>query len=288
MNLLITGSRGFIGRRFVEILHEKEIPYVKFDGDISQKVESRLYQNLTHIFHLAARTSINESWESPFEYYRTNLLGVANVFELCRANGCGLTFLSTYVYGHPMYNPIDESHRVQPTNHYTQSKILGEDMCRFYAQTHGVPVTVLRPFNVYGINQRDTFLISNLVNQALNNEQYFEIEDLHKKRDYIFVDDLVEAMLLTVENNYGFTVYNIGTGLSVSTEQLIDHLNALLGIQKGKREVAFTSNIKDRIVDIRADASKFRNEFNWRPTISVWEGTEIMLKTLMTKDVSET
>ena len=84
------------------------------------------------MFHLAARTYVPDSWKRPVEFYQTNVLGTANVLEYCRASGASFTLVSSYMYGRPERFPIPEDHPLHAFNPYGHSKLLAEDLARFY------------------------------------------------------------------------------------------------------------------------------------------------------------
>ena len=116
MNILITGSDGFIGRHLKQKLLENK-NYSVFELKSEKKdiaVEEIKLKNIDHVIHLAAKSFVPESWVNPYPFYRTNVLGAANVLEYCRKTGCNLTALSSYIYGEPIYLPISEEHPIRP------------------------------------------------------------------------------------------------------------------------------------------------------------------------------
>lgn len=269
--VLVTGSSGFVGRHFVRFLREKQVPVEEFDqahGDISDQVF--LFPELGHVFHLASQTYVPSSWERPLDYYRANVLGTANVLELCRRHSCSLTYVSSNVYGTPKYLPVDEKHPVRPSSPYSHSKLLAEEMCRYYAETFQIPVAVLRPVNIYGIGQRDDFLIPTILRQILDPEtERIRVRDTRPKCDYLYVDDFLRALFCTM-NITGFEIYNIGSGSSISVEDII--LTALRSAAVSKPYSSENSERKNEIWDVYVDVSKFRKQFGWNPEISFEDG----------------
>ena len=115
--------------------------------------------HIDHVIHLAAKSFVPESWDNPYIYYRTNVLGAANVLEYCRKTECDLTALSSYIYGKPTHLPISEKHPIRPYNPYSHSKILSEELYNYYRKSFKLKINILRPFNIYGPGQKDTFVI---------------------------------------------------------------------------------------------------------------------------------
>ena len=114
------------------------------------------------------RTFVPDSWKTPTVFYETNVLGTVNVLELCRRTSASLTFISSYVYGHPRSLPIAEDHPCRRSTRYSHSKILAEEVVRFYAATFHMPAAIVRPFNVFGAGQSDMFLIPKVMRQVLD------------------------------------------------------------------------------------------------------------------------
>ena len=272
--ILITGSNGFIGSalksKLISLRHEI-LELNATNGNIADKEVFNKYgeENIFHIFHLAAKTFVPDSWADTFEFYNTNVIGTENVLEFCRKKEISLTFVSAYLYGKPEKLPISENDRVAPNNPYAHSKYLAEQLCEFYAREFGIKITIVRPFNVYGIGQDEKFLIPLIIRQALF-EEVIKVKDLYPKRDYIFLDDLVDALILSMNSASNFCIYNIGSGCSLSVKDIIETVKEILSTDK---PVISESTIrKNEISDVVADISKARNELNWFPRHSFNEG----------------
>ncbi len=158
--ILVTGATGFLGRHLVTALESQGRvvrQHSSADGDIASC--SLPMEGVSHVFHLAARSYVPESWQNPRSFYHTNVMGTVNVLEHCRQNHAALTLLSSYVYGQPQRLPIAEDHPLVAANPYAHTKILAEDTARFYEQRFGISLLIVRPFNIYGPGQRGSFLI---------------------------------------------------------------------------------------------------------------------------------
>ncbi|ORJ63487.1 NAD-dependent epimerase/dehydratase family protein [Geothermobacter hydrogeniphilus] len=282
--LLLTGSRGFIGRALTARLRQQTLAYREINserGGVTRPDNFRPFTacGIRHVIHLAARVFVPDSWREPGAFFHTNLTGTQNVLEFCRATGTGLTFVSAYLYGPPEKLPVAEDHPLHPDNPYAQSKALAEQLCGFYAREFDVPITILRPFNVYGPGQDKRFLIPWIIHQALHEER-ITLRDLQPRRDFVFVDDLIDALLLTLAPAPGLTTLNIGSGTSVSVAETVTLVQSLLGTDK---EVT-TENVrrKNELDDVVADISRATGMIGWRPKTSLEQGLKNMIEELHT------
>ena len=268
--ILVTGANGFIGKALCNRLtNDDKYSVIKFDiddGDIADYDFSNC--KAKHVCHLAARTFVPQSWEQPYEYYNTNLLGTINILDYCRKNNASMTFISTYMYGAPRYLPIDENHPLEAHSIYNHTKLLAEEVCAFYSKHFDVPVTILRLFNVYGTGQGQDFLIPSIVKQALSNDK-IEIMDTIPKRDFVYIDDVIDAICLTIGLE-GFNIYNIGNGVSYSVLDVINNICSAVG---EKKQIIDKKQVRpNEVFDVIADISKIKTDLNWEPKTSFEEG----------------
>ena len=98
-----------------------------------------------HVFHLAAKTFVPDSWKNPHAFYQTNVMGAVNVLEHCRRHQASLTLISSYVYGQPQRLPIAEDHPLSAPNPYAHSKILAEEAARFYERSFELSLVIVAP-----------------------------------------------------------------------------------------------------------------------------------------------
>ena len=186
-----------------------------------------------------------------------------------------MIFVSSYVYGIPKKNPINEKQKVRPHNTYTKSKLLSEELCKAYAKKYKIEMIILRPFNIFGNLQKDNSLISNIIKSIKNNNN-ITIINKNNKRDYLFVDDLVDAIIKLINYKCEFEIFNIGSGTSYSFENVIQ-----LFEKKTKKKIKRRYEIskKNSIPKIQADITKIKKEIDWDPKYSLMEGIEkIILK----------
>ena len=205
-------------------------------------------------------------------------MGTSTVLEFCRETGAKLTYVSSYLYGKPDYLPIDELHPVKVYNPYNHSKNVAEEICRFYNENFRTGVIILRPFNAFGPGQKGQFIIPEIIAQVLDpNVKTVEVMDLRPKRDYIYIDDLVEALVLSANAKEG--IYNVGSGYSVSVEDIIRLVFELTGIQKPY--ASKNAERQNEIFDLYADITKISKAFNWQPGTSFRDGISGCIRSMM-------
>jgi len=280
--VLVTGATGFIGRALVQRLRKESWEVLELgsaQGDIAESATLASYQgrSLACVFHLAGVTYVPASWQDPRAFHRVNVSGTQNVVALCAATRAPLIYMSAYVYGVVASQPISEDVSPKPNNPYAESKVLAEEACRAHASATGIPVTVLRPFNVYGLGQPERFLIPTILKQVLH-ESAIEVADLEPRRDWVFADDVVEAAIVAAQKSGGYRVYNIGSGASVSVAELISRIQALaqtrLPVRSKKQQRS------QEIADTVADISRAQRELGWSPAVPLDEGLRRCLEAM--------
>ena len=277
--ILVTGASGFIGKALVEkfLKQGHDITGLSStDGDIAEAetLKALAGTRFKHVIHLAGRSYVPDSWGNPVLFYRTNVIGTANVLEFCRTFTLPVTFVSAYVYGQPASLPISEDCPVRPNNPYAHSKYMAEKLCKFYAEEHNLDITVIRPFNIYGADQKNWFLVPSVIKQVLYEDSII-VRDLHPKRDYLYLEDFIEAVCLMLKEPHGYRVYNIGSGTSISVEQVIETVQNIYSCQK-KIICEFQSR-KNEIDDVIADISRAKRELGWIPRHSFSDGIQKVL-----------
>ena len=269
--IFVTGSRGFIGTQLIKQLKNFE---VITDSINSKKIDLKKMDELIQIessdivIHLAAKTQKGRSWN---EYFDNNVIGTQNILEYCiQKKVKKIIFLSSYVYGNPKYLPIDENHPISPHNDYTKSKFIAEQLCKKYAKEFNLNVVILRPFNIFGETLDEGFLISNLIN-SLNNNKIVTITNELSKRDFLFIQDLIDLILKIIEYDFKFEIFNVGSGKSYSFKQIVEMIEK---ISNKKLKLEFNYDEENCIKNIVADISKISDKIGWKPNISFDDGIQ--------------
>lgn len=274
---LISGAGGFIGKALTTALRLKDFSITELShekGDIAESATWEAAPSHQLVFHLAAKTFVPDSWSNPTAFIHTNTIGTLQALEYCRKHGASLVYVSSYLYGNPTALPIAETAPIHTPNPYALSKKNAEDLCFFYHQCYGVNVTIIRPFNLYGEGQKNSFLIPQLIEQALV-EHRFHVKDLSPKRDYLHLDDFIRALVATTRLN-GLHIINLGSGKSYSVEEIIQTICRI----EGENIPLLNDNIRrqNEIMDTVADIRIAKKLLDWEPLISLESGLQRMLQ----------
>ena len=172
--LLITGHTGFIGRVFTDALDEAGIPWfgasLSTGHDLERPATLADFPDVDWVVHLAGIAGVRRSWDEPALFHRINYSTALTALEAARRQNARFLFVSSYMYGVPERLPVDESHPLAWNNPYSASKRMVETLCQTYVDNFGLPVVILRPFNLFGANQSTEFLVSYVVHQARNSD----------------------------------------------------------------------------------------------------------------------
>lgn len=276
--VVVTGAGGFLGRRLVERLRADGIDVLTAGrGDGFDLLADTLpLDGVAHVFHLAAETGVPDAWNDPVRFHLVNTHGTVRVLDQCRRAGCSLTYVGAYIYGVPQTLPIDEQHRVDANNPYAFSKWMGEQACEWYAGLYAMDVVAIRLFNTYGPGQSDRFLIPKIVDQVLDPATpAIELMDLQPRRDYLYVDDAVEALIRSRAVD-GYALYNVGSGQSHSVSEVVETVMAVSGVRKPV--VDLQRQRPNEIPDVRADCAHIGQACGWSARVGLAEGIARMLE----------
>jgi UDP-glucose 4-epimerase len=301
MKILVTGGAGYIGGTVSRVLIDAGHSVTIYDnlchskksalpnraefvqGDLADRV---LLENALDagrfdgVMHFAALIEAGESMQRPEIYFRNNSAGTLTLLEAMLATGHNrLVFSSTAAcYGEPEKTPITEDAKLQPTNAYGESKLLVEQMLRWFHQIHGFRYASLRYFNVAGAipgygesHEPESHLIPLVLDVALGRRANIKIfgndyptADGTCVRDYIHVQDLTDAHMLALnalEKN-GRLIYNIGNGQGFSVREVIDSVRRVTGKPISVEEQPRRPGDPAVLV---ASSEKIKRELGWSP-----------------------
>lgn len=302
--VFLTGGAGFIGTTVAGLLaDDNEVvlydnlhndalqhtnladhPNVTFvQGDILDLEHMRgAAEGATHIVHMAAIAGVATVLKSPVRTMRVNLMGTANVAEV--AHGLGdrlermIDFSTSEVFGRHAYK-VEETHETSGGQvgearwSYAVSKLAGEYFLHAYFEEYGLPVAVVRPFNIYGPNQIGVGAIHHFVRHAIANEEITVHNDGAQIRAWCYMDDIAAAVIEILENPAAIgQSFNIGNPRSVcTTYDLALRIKRLAGSES---PIVFKpleySDVEIRIPDI----TRAREVLDWEPKVDLDEGLE--------------
>ena len=262
MRYLVTGGEGFIGSKIVERLNCES--YDKCSGqDILDKEKlSKALTDIDVIFHTAAKISVPESQKRPEKYHQVNVEGTRNITTLF--NKKIIFSSSAAVYGEYSQR-VSEEDILNPESNYAQNKIDGE---KLISVNDGIS---LRYFNVYGPGQSKEYagVISIFIGKALNGEPLIIYGDGNQERDFIYVEDVVDANISTMNYSGSEKIFNIGSGNSI---KLIDLAKLIIKLCESDSEIIFRKPRYGDLFCSCADISKAKNELNWTPKTDLETG----------------
>jgi len=301
---LITGGAGFIGSSLADklLLNDNKLIVVDNLNDfydvelkknnIEKALENPNYKleicditdkpNLKKIFeankfdcvvHLAARAGVRPSIENAEEYVNTNILGTVHVLELMKDFGVKkLIFASSSsVYGNCKDDIFTEDLKItEPISPYAATKSAGEQFCYTYSKLYGLSVVCLRFFTVYGPRQRPDLAINKFVRLIEDSRSIPVYGDGTTKRDYTFIDDIIEGIIGAIEYNKSeYEIINIGGGEPVTLNRMIEIIETSLGKSAIIDRLPMQKGDVDKTV---ADISKARTLLNYEPLTSFTQG----------------
>lgn len=301
--VLVTGASGFIGSHVVESLVRAEFEVtalVHYNGrndrgwlkDVNPEINKSfkvVFGDITDteqianfisgnevVINLAALIAIPYSYIAPRSYINTNLLGTLNILEaIKKENGIKLVQISTSeVYGTPKSTPILETHTINPQSPYAASKSAADQLCMSYYKSFDTSVNILRPFNTFGPRQSMRAVIPTIINQFIFNKGRINVGSLAPKRDFTYVSDTAEAIVLMAKEDkeFGNTI-QLGTGIAYSVEEVIKICEEISGM---KAEIILDKlrlrPEKSEVKILLSDPSLAVKKLNWKHKVDFKEG----------------
>jgi UDP-glucose 4-epimerase len=303
---LVTGGAGFIGSHVVDALLEEGFRVVVIDNlstgklaNLNHATGSRLKfieadvcdglfaatydlgARIELVVHLAAQTSVARSMASPLSDARSNYLGTMQVLEYARLVGAKrVVFISSSaVYGNVTSVPIGESNPTAPLSPYGVHKLLGEVLLGYYRDAHGMSVAAFRLFNVYGPRQDPgspySGVISVFAKRALANEPLTIYGDGMQSRDFVFVADVVRAIIAAgTQHDTETGVFNIGTGNETTINDLAKTIIDLTG---SRSRICYEDRRAGDVHRSLADISSATTRLGYKPRVSLRKGLSATL-----------
>ncbi|MGE5412426.1 MAG: SDR family oxidoreductase [Clostridiales bacterium] len=299
--VLVTGGAGFIGSNLVRHLVEngntvtvldnfmsgyrsnlEPFPMVRLiEGDVRDKesVEEAI-KGAEVVFHLAASVGNKRSIDHPIADAEINVLGTLQVLEAARKERVRkiVTSSSAGIFGELKTMPIKEDHSVEPDSPYGCTKLCEEKLCLAYAKLYEIEAVCLRYFNVYGPNQRfDAYgnAIPIFVFRMLQNEPIIIFGDGEQTRDFVHVDDVVQANLKAADSIGISGAFNIASGSRVTINRLVEMI-----VRNSKHPVKVEHG-PERPGDVRhslADLSFAKEKIGYSPSVDLELGLEEYVK----------
>ncbi|MBI4509589.1 MAG: SDR family oxidoreductase [Deltaproteobacteria bacterium] len=295
---IVTGGCGFIGSHLVTRLIEEGHHVLVVDNlstgrianlahvaghprfsiqqlDVSDhSAIAPLFKGIDWVFHLAALADIVPSIEQPLDYFRSNVTGTASVLDAARKGGVRrfVYAASSSCYGIPDAYPTAETAEIRPQYPYALTKYLGEELVMHWAKIYRLPALALRLFNVYGPRSRTSgtygAVFGVFLAQKLAGKPFTVVGDGTQSRDFTFVTDVAQALVLAAQSHISGQAMNIGTGTPVTVNRLVELLGGeAIHVPKRPGEPDCT----------HADITRARELLGFSPKVSIEQGVSCLL-----------
>jgi GDP-4-dehydro-6-deoxy-D-mannose reductase len=289
MRVYITGASGFVGQRLVPRLVEAGMSVISRGMELDICDESAVRGDLENerpdaVIHLAAQSSVAASWQDPASCFRVNYLGTRNLIRSIETLGLGCRLLligsaDEYETTRPKIAPYRETAPLRPGSPYARTKAAGE-LLGGLAASRGLDVVRVRAFNHTGAGQTDRFVASSFAKQIAEiasgvREPRMQVGNLESVRDFLDVDDVVEAYLALLDPSVPASVYNIASGVPVKIATLLELMMEVSGVTP---EVETNPDFFRPTDQLIGDATRLREATGWKPRIPLRETVASMLE----------
>jgi len=294
--IFVTGGAGFVGSEIVRqisasggtaIVYDnlssgkkkfiQNYPRVKIiKGDVKNRLTiHKAIQKSQYIINLAALPFIPDSFHYPQEFFEVNTNGTLNLIleSINHKKIKNFVHISTSeVYGSAKKSPMDENHPILPQSTYAVSKLAGEKAVFTMHKEHDFPAVMIRPFNTYGPNITQPYIIPEIIMQVLGKNSEIKLGNINAERDFTFVSDTANGIIraLFSKKAIGETI-NLGSGRSHKIKDIVKSVSSIL-----EKKVTISTN-KDRLrpFDVNklvCDNRKAKKMLDWEPKITFDEG----------------
>jgi GDP-4-dehydro-6-deoxy-D-mannose reductase len=279
---MVTGSTGFVGAHLIRHLRENgdEVYGIDRERDVTDAASMRQVFDWFRpevTYHLAALTHVGESWKSPDEFTRVNVVGTRRVLDAAFdavADSTVVVVSSSEVYGvvSEADQPLRETFRVAPANPYSASKVEAELVAHGMWRVRRQRIVIARPFNHVGPGQSPTFVVPGLANRLLeareNGSNEIAVGDLSTRRDFSDVRDVVRAYRLLAQRGVSGEAYNVASGRDVALSDIANRLVAM--IAPDVKLVVDPDLLRPNEVPVfRGSFAKLHEATGWSPRISL-------------------
>jgi UDP-glucuronate 4-epimerase len=311
--ILVTGGAGFIGSHLCEALLEqgREVQVLDnfndyYDPAIKRKnIETALAHSAYSVregdirdqelvgdvigtfrpqavIHLAAMAGVRPSIEKPHLYNDVNIAGTTVLLEAVREHSIeNFVFgSSSSVYGSHDKVPFSEADILnKPISPYAATKLAGEQLCFTYHHLYRVPVTCLRFFTVYGPRQRPEMAIHLFARKIMNGEIITLYGDGSSRRDYTYIDDIIDGVTRALDRPQGFEIFNLGESRTVGLSEMVSTLEDAIG---RKADIRYEPDQPGDVPITYADVTKAGRMLGYEPSVPIEEGIRLFVKWLKT------
>jgi len=288
MKYVVTGGAGFIGSNIVKKLvtrgdkvtvidnlntgKEENLESVRdkitFLNDTILNVDllEKETKGIDGIFHQAALASVQDSFSKPEEYNDVNVNGTENILRLAKKYNFKVVFASSSsVYGNPERVPIKEEDSKNPINPYAETKLQKEELAKKYSKM-GVKVIGLRYFNVFGKGQSKEYAgVLKLFLERIRDQLPPKINgDGTQFRDFVYVEDIANANIMSMDSNVNHDFFNVGTNTSIT---ILDLAKTIIKFSRLEIEPTFGPELKGDVKRTIADISLIKEKVGWEPIV---------------------
>jgi len=294
--ILVTGGAGFIGSEVVSQLIKKNAMVSVLDnfssgkkqylpkkknlkiikGDITdEKVISRSVKDQEFVIHLAALPFIPDSFYYPADFFNVNTTGSVNLLWKSIQSKTVTRFVhisTSEVYGTAQHTPMDENHPTAPHSTYAVSKLAGDRVAFTLHKENGFPVVIIRPFNSYGPQYTQPYIIPEIMNQLLIGNKELMLGNINATRDFTYVSDTADAIIRSLDSKKAIgEIINVGSGNEISIKDLAFKISK---IAKKKIRIKYDKS-RERPYDVNrliCNNKKALKLLGWKPKISMDQG----------------
>ena len=300
MKYVVTGGAGFIGCHITEKLVQRGDDVIVIDDLNTGKEENlesiiekinfvkgsildielldKLTKDVDGVFHQAALASVQDSFSKPNEYHNVNVNGTENILKLAKKNNFKVVYASSSsVYGDPTRIPIKESDEKNPINPYAETKLKKEELAIKYSKI-GVSVIGLRYFNVFGKGQSKEYAgVLKLFLERIRDKLSPKINgDGTQFRDFVYVGDVVNANIMSMDSDINHEFFNVGTNTSIT---ILDLAKTIIKSSGFDIEPIFGPALKGDVQKTIANIDLIKEKIGWAPTVILEEWIDEIIST---------